>query len=124
MSFASKLSEIVQGCGGGIGAALMGSDGIAIEQVVADRPPEGPLADDIGTAGVEFGRILEEIRKASDALAGGAMSETLVVLARFTLIFRAVDEDTFLVVVLGTDGNIGKARYLMRRQLRAIRREL
>ncbi len=124
MSFAALLREIVVGCHGGIGAALMGSDGIAIEQVVAKPAPEGPLGEDIGTAGAEFGRILDDIRKASDAVAGGVFVETTILLTRFTLIFRAVDEDTFLVVVLHPDGNLGKARYLIRKQLHALRQEI
>ncbi len=115
MIFDSILRSIVDGCGGGLGAALMGSDGIPIEQVGGE---------DVGTAGVEFGRILGEIRKASDAMGGGPVSETVVVLARFTLIFRIVDDDTFLVVAIGPDGNLGKARYLMRRNMLAIRQEL
>ncbi len=82
MSFADSLGEIVKGCGGGIGALLMGSDGIPIEQFVGSAVPEGPLSDDLATAGVEFGRILHDIRRASDALAGGAVQETVVVLAR------------------------------------------
>ena len=123
MSFTSLLREIIENCGGGIGAALMGNDGIPIEQVVVASAPDGPLTDDIGTAGVEFGRILDEIRKASDALAGGAVQETVVRLTHFTLIFRAVDEESFLVVVIAPDGNLGKARYLIRRQMLAIRRE-
>ena len=124
MSFAGLLREIVEGCGGGIGAVLMGSDGIPIEQVVVGPIPQGPLADDLATAGVEFGRILDEIRKASDALSGGEVRETLVVLDRFSLLFRAVDGDLFLVLVLAPDANIGKARYLIRRQLPAVRRNL
>jgi predicted regulator of Ras-like GTPase activity (Roadblock/LC7/MglB family) len=124
MSFGNALREIVEGCGGGIGAALMGTDGIPIEQVLVASAPEGPLAEDIGTAGVEFGRILAEIRKASDALAGGAVRETVVTLDNFSLVFRSVDADTFLAVVVAPDGNLGKARYLIRRQLAAIRREL
>ena len=124
MSFASILRSIVESCGGGIGAVLMGSDGIPIEQVVSAPVPEGPLAEDIGTAGVEFGRILEEIRKVADALAGGPVKETVVVLTDFSLVFRAVDDDTFLMVVVGPDGNLGKARYLIRSKLHALRREL
>ncbi len=124
MSFTGLLREIVEGCGGGIGAVLMGNDGIPIEQVVMAPVPEGPLAEDLATAGVEFGRILDDIRKASDALSGGAVREAVVVLARFTLLFRIVDEEVFLVLVLGVDGNIGKARYLIRRQLPAVRRNL
>ena len=124
MSFTRILQDIVERCGGGIGAALMGSDGIPIADFVSAAVPEGPLREDIGTAGVEFNRILEEIRKASDGLAGGAMAETVVVLSRFSLAFRPVDDDAYLVVVVAPDGNLGKARYLMRRHLLALREEL
>lgn len=124
MSFARHLREIAENCGGGIGAALMGNDGIAIEQVLVRPAPDGPLGEDIGIAGIEFGRILDEIRKAADALAGGGVEETVVSLVRFRMIFQPVDQDTFLVVLLGPDGNLGKARYLIRRHLLAIRREL
>jgi len=124
MSFAELLREIVEECGGGIGAALMGNDGIPIEQVTASHAVANPLAEDIATAGTEFGRILEEIRKASDAVAGGAVLETTIQLSRVLLVFRAVDEETFLVVALAADGNLGKARYLIRRQLLALRQEL
>jgi predicted regulator of Ras-like GTPase activity (Roadblock/LC7/MglB family) len=124
MSFRAILGEIVEGCEDCIGAVLMGGDGIPIEEVGSRHPIEGPLADELGTAGVEFGRILDEIRKASDSLAGGALVETVVVLASFSLLFRPVDDETFLVVVVAADGNLGKARYLMRRHLLAIRQEL
>jgi predicted regulator of Ras-like GTPase activity (Roadblock/LC7/MglB family) len=125
MNFESILREIIESCNGGVGIALMGIDGIPIAQVeAAPQPGEGGLLrDDIGTAGVEFASILGEIRKASDALGGGEMSETLVNLGRFWLLFRQVDEDTLLVLALAPDGNLGKARYLIRRSLVAIRQE-
>ena len=126
MNFESILREIIESCNGGVGIALMGIDGIPIAQVEAARQPGevALLRDDIGTAGVEFASILGEIRKASDALGGGEMSETLVNLGRFWLLFRQVDEDTLLVLALAPDGNLGKARYLMRRYLLAIRQEM
>jgi len=124
MSFRSILRSIVEECGGGLGAVLMGVDGIPIDEYVTDRIPEGPLQEDIGSAGVEFSRILEEIRKAADALGGGAVTETVVALARMNLVFRPIDGETFLALVLATDGNLGKARYLIRRHLLAIRQEL
>ena len=124
MSFRSILRSIVEECGGGLGAVLMGADGIPIEEYVTDRIPEGPLREDVGSAGVEFSRILDEIRKAADALGGGAVSETVVSLARMNLVFRPVDGETFLALVLATDGNLGKARYLIRRHLLAIKQEL
>jgi len=124
MTFAAMLHQIVEGCPGVIGAALMGNDGVPIEEVIAEDAWESGLGEEIGNAGVEFGRILDEIRKASDAMSAGAVQETVIVLARFTLIFRSVDAETFLVLILAPDGNLGKARYLMRKQLHVIRQEL
>ena len=124
MSFGTILNEIVERCGGGIGAVLMGSDGIPIEQCVSGRVPPGPLADDLATAGVEFNQALHEIRKAADALAGGAVLETVVVLSRFSIVFRWLEDELYLAVVVAPDGNLGKARYLIRRNLVAIRAEL
>ncbi len=124
MSFAATLGEIVEHCGGGLAAVLMGSDGIAIAHATSEAGRSGPVGVDAETAGVEFGRILDEIRKVSDALGGGAVSETIVRLARFSLIFSPVDRDSFLVVALGPDGNLGKARYLIRRNLMALRQQL
>jgi predicted regulator of Ras-like GTPase activity (Roadblock/LC7/MglB family) len=129
MSFTAALRSIVNESGGGIGAALMGSDGIAIDQVEASDPSislggEGGLGEEIAALGVEFGRILEEARKAADSLNGGAVEEACLRMARFWVLLRSVDADTFLVVVLAPDGNLGKARFLMRRHLAELRAHL
>ena len=123
MSFQSILQEIVDGCIGGVGAALMGRDGIAIDQVLAASDGARALEDEFSAAGVEFGRILDEIGKASDALGGGALRETVISLTRLNLIFHLVDDEYFVVVALLPDGNLGKARYLIRRHLPALRDE-
>jgi len=124
MSFSEILREIVEGCGGGVGAALMGTDGLPIAQVSAQMVAEGSQLEDISVAAIEFQRVLDEIGKASDGLEAGAMEETVVVLARLSLIFRPVDPETTLVVAVASDGNLGKARYLIRSSLYAIRQEL
>jgi predicted regulator of Ras-like GTPase activity (Roadblock/LC7/MglB family) len=125
MSFESILGEILEQCGGGLGIALMGSDGIPITQLTAELEGGAPNPlGDITTAGVEFARILSEIQKASDALDAGPMAETVINLERFQLHFRSVDDDVILVLALANDGNTGKARYLIRRHLVALRQEL
>lgn len=127
MSFETILHEILNECGGGLGIALMGSDGIPIVQFNAEDPAGAgnPLGEDIATAGVEFARILSEIQKAADVLQAGSMQEILVNLSAFQLLFRRVDEDVILVLALGHEGaNPGKARYLVRRHLGALRQEL
>lgn len=123
MSFESILQDIINGCSHGIGVALMGTDGIPIAQVMAPSSEARALEDEFQAAGVEFGRILDEVGKVSDALAGGGLREIVVTLERFTLIFDPVDEDCFVVLALLPDGILGKARYLIRRHMLAIREE-
>lgn len=126
MTFETVLQTIVDDCGGGFAAALMGLDGIAVAQVTASRgrDREDPLAGDATSAGIEFGRILGEMTKASDALDAGPLRECVVSLGRVLIVFHPVDEELVLVVTLRPDGNLGKARYLIRRSLPAIRAAL
>ncbi len=131
MSFNSILQEIVDQCGGGFSASLMGLDGIPVDEVrrgpdveTTGRMSDDPLHGDVTDAGVEFGRILNEMTKASAALGAGALRETVVCLSRVNLVFTAVDDELVLVLSLHPDGNLGKARYLIRRNLPLIRAEL
>lgn len=126
MTFEAILQGIVDDCGGGYSAALMGLDGIAVAQVTAKsgRDREDPLGGDATFAGIEFGRILGDMSKASDALDAGPLRESVISLARVQLVFHTVDDDLVLVLALRPDGNLGKARYLIRRNLPAIRAAL
>jgi len=121
MSFESILSQVVAECPGALGAALMGSDGIPIAEV-ASAPND--LADELGLLGVEFGRILDEARKAGDAAGAGATLELSVRTERYHVVVQPVDAETYLVLALTADGNVGKGRYLLRRHQLAIREEL
>ena len=129
MNFEAVLRAIVEECGGGIGAALMGNDGIPIEEFTASQSSGSSAAGEfgqpveVGTAGIEFGRILLDIRRASDALGGGELEETIIRVKGFTLVFQPIDGENFLVLALARDGNLGKARYLIRRHIHAIRQE-
>jgi predicted regulator of Ras-like GTPase activity (Roadblock/LC7/MglB family) len=122
MSFESILERIVGECGGGTGIALMGSDGIPIVNLPGPEDQANPLADEM--AGVELSRVLGEVRKVSDALAGGGVDQMTIQLASFTLTVAEADEDVFLVLAQRPDGNLGKARYLIRRHMLALREEL
>ena len=41
-----------------------------------------------------------------------------------SFVFCGVDDDTFVAVAVAPDGNTGQARYLIRRQMPALRAEL
>ncbi|MDJ0869394.1 MAG: roadblock/LC7 domain-containing protein [Myxococcota bacterium] len=127
MSFEPTLQKMVDGCPGAIGIALMGSDGIPVAQLqlgVDDSGEAGELGEDVGAAGVEFGRILDEMRKAADALSAGRLNEAVVGLSRYWLLFRTVDDELFVVLALLPDANVGKARFLVRRHLLELQEQL
>ena len=126
MSFETILQTIVDECGGGRSAALMGIDGIAVAEARASTgiDADDPLQGDVTSAGIEFGRILGDMTKASDSLDTGSVRESVVLLSRSMLIFHSVDDELVLALALRPDGNLGKARYLIRRNLAGIRAEL
>jgi len=124
MNFEPTLRKMVDGVSGALGIALMGSDGIPISEVQAEATEASGEEAEAGAAGVEFGRVLDEIRKAADGLGAGRLEEVVVGLARCWLLFRAVDEELFLVFALAPRGNLGKARFLMRRHLLELRDQL
>ncbi len=126
MNFENTLQKMIQDCPGVVGIALMGSDGIPVAQahVDAGQPGEagelgemGEAGEEVTAAGVEFGRLLDEMRKSSDAIGAGRLEESFVGLGHAWLLFRVVDSEFFLISVLRPQGNLGKARYLMRRHL-------
>ena len=122
MSFDAILEQLLSECSGALGIALMGSDGLPIAQAVT--PAAGDALDELATLGVEFGRVLDEARKAADAAAAGGLLELAVRTERFHVLLHAVDRETYLVLALAPEANVGKGRYLMRRHLLAIRQEL
>jgi predicted regulator of Ras-like GTPase activity (Roadblock/LC7/MglB family) len=119
MSFDEILRGIVSQCPGCIGVALMGSDGIPIAEV--GGAGEG---EDVTLLGVEFGRVLEEARKVAANVGGGELEELVISMARSQVVMRAVDPDTLFVLALDPSGNLGKARYLLRRHTLDVREQL
>jgi predicted regulator of Ras-like GTPase activity (Roadblock/LC7/MglB family) len=122
MTFEGIMQKIVGECGGGRGIALLGADGIPVATLEGPEAGSNPLVDEM--AGVELSRVLGELRKASDALGGGAVEQISIRLESFTLTVAEADEDVFLVLAQSPDGNLGKARYLIRRHLLALREDL
>ena len=107
--FAETLRKVIDNVDGGIGAVVMGLDGIAVETYMrqAERL-------DINTIGMEFSFILAQVRKAADSLQVGTCEEMSVRADRLVLVVRMLDVRYFLAVALAPEGNFGKARYLMR----------
>ena len=107
--FAEILQKVVDNVDGGLGAVLMGLDGIAVETYTrqADRV-------DINTVGMEFSFILTQAKKAATSASLGTFEEMTIKADHMTLALRMVTNQYFLAVAISADGNLGKTRYLMR----------
>lgn len=109
MPFLELLRGLVEGVDGGVGATLMGMDGIAVEQYIKAG------GFDVETVGVEYGKVIEEIRNASGLLNLGTVEEVMVATATSDILLRMATPEYYIAFVLGHGSNIGKARYLARK---------
>jgi predicted regulator of Ras-like GTPase activity (Roadblock/LC7/MglB family) len=107
--FKEELRGIVDGIDGGIASLLMDSSGIALESYTkADAP------FDINMIGIEFSVVVNSIKRATEMLEAGVAREVAVNTEKMTTIIRMLSDEYFLAFTLHPDGNLGKARYLMR----------
>lgn len=104
------LQSIVETVGGGIGAVIMGYDGIAIDEFITSE-----ATFDVQLLSVEYSNLLKEIRQAVDVLKTGAMEEVAINTDISKVLIRVINDDYFLVLVLTVDGNFGKGRYLLKK---------
>lgn len=105
--FKQTLRDVVDNVEGGLGALLMGFDGIAVDKYA----PEGY---DVETLGMEFSVVLNDARKAALALEAGRTDEVAFRAERVTAIVRILNEEYFIALALSPEGNLGKGRFLLR----------
>lgn len=106
MDFLEILKELVEGVQGGIAATIMGMDGLTIQQYASNDY-------DVETVGVEYGKVIEEIKHASKVLNLGTVEDIIVATAGGKLILKMITPEYYIAFVLAETANTGKARYLL-----------
>lgn len=119
MSFNEILRGVVDSVGGGVGAVIMGYDGIAIDEYIRD---DGLL--DVQLLAVEYATVLKEVKKTADVLRSGDMEEVSIATDAYRVIIRVINDEFFVVLTIVSDGNFGKGRYLLRREIDKLRERL
>lgn len=107
--FQEPLKKIVQEVDGGIGAVIMGLDGIAVETFMSNKD-----GFDVNIIGMEFSFILTQVKRAAEALKVGGVQELSVKAERLLLVIRMITDEYFVAVALTPQGNFGKCRFLLR----------
>ncbi len=118
MQLKETLKAIVENVGGGVGAVVMGYDGIPIEEYIL----EGIF--DVEIVAVEYVNIMKEVKRTLEVLKSGEMEEILITTGQSRIIIRSICEDFFILLALDAEGNYGKGRYLLKREAPNLREEL
>ncbi|HEX5732879.1 MAG TPA: roadblock/LC7 domain-containing protein [Blastocatellia bacterium] len=119
MTFIQSLTDIVDRIEGCAGAVILGIDGIPIERYMPDLDPEL----DLDLVATELTTLLRHsMRVASDAELGW-LREMMFNTDRQTFLLRPITEDYFLLLALNPGGNVGRARFELRKVQLALESE-
>lgn len=112
-----KAIERLEGEGSASGI-LMGFDGITVDSY------SRPGAADLQTVSMEYSHLLAQVRKAAETQGLGGVDEVTIKTEKLAVVIRVITNEYFLAFGLRPDGNLGKARYLLRVLAPQIRAEL
>ncbi len=109
--FREVLQDILDRTEGCRGVAIMGFDGIVVEQVWKNEATDGNY--DVAVA--EYTSFVVNVKRKNSDLGLGKLNEIIVSTDLETIILRIISEDYFLAMILTNEGNFGRGRFEMRR---------
>ena len=112
-----KTVERLDGAGGAAGI-LMGFDGIAVDSYAR------PGSVDVQVVSAELAHVIAEVRRTANGAGIGALQEMSMRTDKLAVLIQLVTRDYFLALGIPSDGNLGKARYLLRMLAPEIRAQL
>ena len=109
--FKEALQSIVEKTDGALGALIMGSDGLPVERFFSEEGNDANL----DVAAAEFTSLVRSAGRSGKDLDLGDLQELVVALDKITVIMRLFNRDYFAVLVLKSEGNLGRGRYELRK---------
>lgn len=107
--FLDQLSQISNRIDGALALSLVAKDGIPVESVSSDS------GLDLEVLAAELIAQVRSITENHRELEVGEVQQLSVTTDRLTLMVSSVASDYYLLLVLGPEGNYGKARFELRR---------
>ena len=111
MGFLDTLTNVVDRIEGCAAVVILGIDGIPIERQVRDLDP----ALDIDLIAIEFTTLVRRSMRTASDTELGEMREMILVTDLMTFLLRPITADYFLLLALNPGGNVGRARYELRK---------
>jgi predicted regulator of Ras-like GTPase activity (Roadblock/LC7/MglB family) len=109
--FKEALNAIMERTEGSLGALIMGTDGIAVEKVLAEAGQEANL----DVAAAEFTSLVRYAQRAGNDTGLGVLQEVVVALDQASVIMRLLSKEYFLVLAIKPGGNLGRGRFELRK---------
>ena len=116
--FLDRLNRIVNRIEGTIALSLVAKDGISVESVSTDASID---LDVLAAELVSQARAISENHRELEA---GDVQHLAVATDRMTVMVSSVATDYYLLLVLGPQGNYGRARFELRRARLFLERDL
>jgi predicted regulator of Ras-like GTPase activity (Roadblock/LC7/MglB family) len=107
--FRDLLESITGKVEGTLGAIVMGMDGISVEKCF----PDGSV--NIESLAAEYTPLLRASSNASQDIGQGPLQELIVSTNSNIIAIRMITSEYFLLLLLKEDGNIGRARFELRK---------
>jgi len=109
--FKELLETIIERTDGSLGALIMGIDGIAVERSLKQAGQEANL----DVAAAEFTSLVRNAQRAGKDTGLGNLRELVVSLDDAVVLIRLLGRDYFVVLAIHPEGNLGRARFELRK---------
>jgi predicted regulator of Ras-like GTPase activity (Roadblock/LC7/MglB family) len=109
--FKEVLETVIERTDGSLGALIMGLDGISVERCLKEAGQEANL----DVAAAEFTSLVRSAQRAGKDTGLGDLRELVVSLESAILLIRLLGRDYFVVLAMKPDGNLGRARFELRK---------
>src|SRR5438128_2709099 len=119
MSFSDTLTGIANRIEGCAAVVILGIDGIPIERQVRDLSP----LIDIDSVATEFTTLVRRSMRTASESELGEMSEMVFATDAMSFLFRPITSEYFLLLALNNGGNLGRARFELRKAQLAMETE-
>ena len=109
--FKDLLENIIERTEGSLGALIMGVDGIAVERSLKQAGQEANL----DVAAAEFTSLVRNAQRAGNDTGLGNLHELVISLENAVVLMRLLGRDYFVVLAIDPEGNLGRARFELRK---------
>ncbi|MBC7798764.1 MAG: roadblock/LC7 domain-containing protein [Pyrinomonadaceae bacterium] len=108
--FNKTLKDIQRKTEGCLGALIMGTDGIPVEEFWKSKGIE----ENLDIAVTELSALVRTAQRTGKDIDLGKMRELVVLFDSASFVIRLINDEYFLVIVLNSNANLGRGRFELR----------